>query len=244
MNTLVVKDQFPFRILDNYQIMMNNHQWIPCYSQISALTDPVFNLWSPGLVVERLLAKGSTINQLWSHRRDDWEETFYIYFAMNFGFRINAYPFESLAKSLPLKIIQHHVHDLFQLESLLYGQAGMLEQKFTEDYPLKLAKEYHFLQSKFGLTPIPEFTWKFLRLRPSNFPTLRISQWADFLFRTKGRFFGLFGAASLSQVKETLNLRSSAYWDDHYCFEKLSEHQPKVMGNQSVNLLIINGLIP
>lgn len=244
MQTLVVENKFAPQIHDNYQSLMLNHQWIPCFNQIHTLSDPVFDLWSAGLVIERLFIKGATINQLWENCHNDWEETFYQYLAMNFGFKINAFPFLMLAKSLPLKIVQQHVHDFFQLESLLYGQAGMLEQRFSEDYPEKLAREYNFLRSKYRLNPIPELTWKFLRLRPSNFPTLRISQWADFLFQTKGRFFGIMGAGSIQQVKEMLNVCSSPYWNDHYCFEKPSEHHPKIMGAQSINLLIINGLVP
>jgi hypothetical protein len=237
--TLVVENKFAPQINDNYQLLMLNHQWIPCFNQIHAQSDPVFNLWAPSL-----FTKGAAIDQLWENCDHDWEETFYRHLAMNFGFKINAFPFVMLAKSLPLKIIQQHVHDFFQLESLLFGQAGMLEQRFTEDYPGKLAKEYKFLRSKYGLTPIPQLTWKFLRLRPSNFPTLRISQWADFLSRTKGRFFGILDVGSFQQLKEMLNVCSSPYWNDHYCFEKPSENHSKFLGNQCLNLLIINGLVP
>lgn len=242
--TLVLKDHFPSRIHENYRLLMKNHGWIPCNHQISTVDDPGFTLWSASLTVERILAKGETISQLWENCGCDWEEAFYQYLAMNLGFKVNAIPFEMMAKSLPLKIVRQHIHNFFQIEALLYGQAGMLGKKFTGEYPVKLALEYDFLRSKYGLLPIDESAWKFLRLRPSNFPTIRISQWAAILYRSRGRLFGMVSAGSVQQVKEMLNVSSSPYWDDHYCFGKASFHHPKKMGNESINLLIINGIVP
>ena len=105
--------------------------------------------------------------------------------AGSFGFRINTHPFELLARSLPWKLLQKHRTNLFQLEALLFGQSGMLGRDFTEDYPRLLQQEYLFLKEKYGLHEIPGSLWKSLRLRPSNFPAIRIAQFACLIYYSK-----------------------------------------------------------
>jgi len=241
---LELKNQFPSYIHANYRVLMKNQGWIPCNHQIASMADPGFNLWSASLSVDRLLTKGEVIGRILKNCNDDWEEAFYQYLAINLGFKVNAVPFEMLARSLPLKIVRKHVHNFFQLEALLFGQAGMLGKQFSGEYPVKLTLEYDFLRGKYGLAPIDVSAWKFLRLRPSNFPTIRISQWAVVLHRSRGEMFGMLGVPSLQQMRTQWNVCSSPYWDDHYRFGKTSANHPKAMGEESINLLIINGIIP
>jgi len=244
LQTLVVRDRFPVRIFKRYQLFMNNHQWIPCYNQLSPAAGDCLILWAPALTMERLINKSLYIKQMWNGCRKDWEEAFYQHMASTFGFKINSLPFELLAKSLPMKIVRRHTGDLLTMEALAFGQAGMLGRDFTEEYPRGLSQEYRYLQKKYSLTPITESTWKFLRLRPVNFPTLRISQWACFLSSGDAAFSRVLEKTSCDELSGSLQVSASPYWDTHYTFEKTSAPRKKILGRSCVDLMMINGIAP
>ena len=244
IQTLVIRNQFPGWIYDRYRQMMRNQQWIPCLNQLNSPGDPGIRLWMPALATERLVYKANNIRQLLTGCGNDWEEAFYRHLACTFGFNINNLAFELLAKSLPLKIVRKHCENMFEMEALLFGQAGMLETDFNDLYPWELRQEYHFLRRKYNLGPVPESTWKFLRLRPPNFPTIRISQFAAFLCSTGARFFNLFGEIPGHQATEIFRIAASAYWDTHYVFGKPAASGRKMMGETGRKLLVINGLAP
>jgi len=244
VQTLVVRNQFPGWIYDRYLRMMMNEQWIPCMNQLHDVRDHDFSMWAPVLALERLEYKTTGIRQLLTSCGNDWDEAFYRHLAGCFGFKINSLPFELLAKSLSVKIIRQHCESLFRLEALLYGQAGLLDTEFSDEYPQELSREYRFLRAKFNLAPVSGSVWKYLRLRPSNFPTIRISQFASFLFKTQARFFNLLADGSLKGVSGMLELTASDYWNTHYVFDKQAVRKQKTMGDLCVKLLIINGLAP
>jgi hypothetical protein len=131
-----------------------------------------------------------------------------------------------------------------QTEALLFGQAGMLRANFNDDYPRVLWKEYRFLADKYKLTPLQESAWKFLRLRPTNFPTLRISQFGSFLKLTQGRFFRMIDSGTFNDAVAFLDISATEYWNTHYMFDKSSVFRTKILGRSSANLIIINGLVP
>ncbi|MFZ4523023.1 MAG: DUF2851 family protein [Bacteroidales bacterium] len=244
MQTLVVRHQFPGWIYERYLIMMQNKQWIPCMNQLSADVDYGFTLWAPALAVERLEGKSGNIRMLFTGCGSNWDEAIYQHLAGSFGFKINGLPFELLAKSLPVKVIRHYVESRFQLEALLFGQAGLLHNSFEDEFPGKLYNEYQFLRAKHHLTPISGSLWRFLRLRPSNFPPIRISQFACFLYSTRGRLFELMDERTLTGISGNLKIRASDYWDTHYMFDKPAPRLPKILGGACSNLLIINGFAP
>lgn len=244
LQTLTVKDRFPGQIFDRYRQMAKNEQWVPCFNQIKGQSNLGFGLWAPGLTVERLISKSEYIRKLWESCLFNWDEAFYHHLAWCFGFRVNSVAFELLARSLPLKIIRQYVTNLHQTEALLFGSAGMLEDDFTDDYPLILQREYRFLKSKHHLEAIFPASWKFLRMRPSNFPTIRISQWASFLNHSGGRFFHLLENGSIPGIFKQSEIQASEYWETHYLFDKPSVYSRKVLGRDSANLLIINGIAP
>ncbi len=244
MQTLVVKNQFPAWIYDRYQLMMQNRQWIPCLNQLHSSGSGDFGMWAPALAVERLQNKSINIRQLLSGCSGDWEEACYRHLSGSFGFKINTLPFELLAKSLPLKVVRHHCDSMFQMEALLFGQAGMLNQAFRDPYPRNLTHEYQFLCSKYNLKPIAGSLWKHLRLRPPNFPAIRISQFAGFLCQTQARLFNLFEKGTLTGVMDDFIISASAYWDSHYLFDKSAVRQRKIMGGSCVKLFEINGMAP
>jgi len=242
--TVEIFDQFPLLIKERYDSLMRNKQWIPCINSIGAEFQSEMNLWNASLVLERISSKCEEINHLWESCGHNWEETFYRFLASNFGFRINSLPFEMMAKSLPLRVIKHHTGNIIQLEALLFGQAGLLNNNYKDPYPVLLKSEYKFLKNKYRLIPVESATWKFLRLRPPNFPTVRISQFAAFIQSTGGRFLRLLESASLHEIQNRFDLPASPYWDDHYLFDRLSPKRIKIMGQSSKTLLIINGIVP
>jgi len=242
--TLEVIDQFPLHIKDRYDLLMRNQLWIPCINLLDLTYQSDLTLWTASLALERIILKCEEIRRFWELCGHDWEETFYRFLATNFGFRINGLSFELMAKSLPLKVIKRHAGNIIQLEALLFGQAGLLDSDFNDPYPVLLASEYRFFKNKYRLAPVTGTVWKFLRLRPSNFPTIRISQFAAFIQSAGGRFFQLLDSSSFAEIQTWFDLLASPYWDDHYIFDRLSPKRVKIMGQSSRALLIINGIVP
>src|SRR5476649_1631479 len=144
--------------------------------------------WLTRVLVERLEKKSVAVIAALNLNRGDWEETFYQFLAANFGFKTNALPFELLAKSLPQNILAKHKNNPSQIEALIFGQAGFLEGDMVDDYPKALKKEYDFLRKKYSLMPIENHLWKFLRMRPQNFPTIRLAQFAALIVRSNHLF--------------------------------------------------------
>jgi hypothetical protein len=176
--------------------------------------------------------------------KNSWEETFYHQLARNFGFQLNSLPFEMLAKSLPLSYLGKHKNNLLQVEALLYGQAGLLNKKYRDEYADQLHQEYDFLKKKFSLKPLDGSQWKFLRLRPSNFPTIRIAQFAQLIHRSSHLFSRILEPEKLAELKKHFEVSVSDYWLTHYVFDKLSPKRPKHFGDTAVLIILINTVVP
>jgi hypothetical protein len=197
------------------------------------------------LLAERLQQKTQIIIEAFHLGNNSWEECFYQLLAKNFGFKLNALPFEMLAKSLPMAYLGKHKNNLFQVEALLFGVAGMLEKEFKDEYPLQLQKEFRFLQKKFKLKPLMLHQWKFLRLRPANFSMLRLSQFASLIHQSSHLFSQIIEGTSLKKIKAMFTVSSSPYWNTHYVFDKSSTTKSeKELGEAAVDNIIINTIIP
>ena len=175
---------------------------------------------------------------------NDWESTFYQFFMKYFGLKVNALPFELVAKNTQLKIIEKH-NSINSIEALFFGQAGYLNSNINEEYYLKLKKEYEFLKNKFQLESIDISMWKLLRLRPYNFPTIRLAQLAQ-LLQCNTRMFNVFvNAKHLDEIKSYLAVSASSYWDNHFDFEKPSKQiMVKKVGKLTIDNIIINVIVP
>jgi len=201
-------------------------------------------MWLDRLLVERLEEKVIKIDKSLILNQNNWEETFYQFLARNFGVKVNAEPFEQLAKSIPLITLAKHKINLLQIEALLFGQAGFLDNDFTDDYPNKLKKEYLFLKKKYQLIPTKEESWKFMRLRPANFPSIRIAQFAALVFQSVHLFSKILAASSVKEIEHVFDLRLSSYWNTHYVFDKESTKRKKTLGKGTIHLIIINTIVP
>src|ERR1035438_5820123 len=232
------------RIWDNYEELIENKDWIPCEKQIKSVDRTTIDNWLEKILMERLERKSIEILQSLNQNKNNWEETFYCHLAKNFGYKINALPFEMLAKSLSNKVLAKHKNNLLQLEALLFGQAGMLEEPMDDEYYMELKKEYQFLQHKHNLVPIDESLWKFLRLRPIGFPTIRIAQFARLIYNSSHLFSRILEVKNVKEAQALFNLGTSEYWDTHYTFGKQSDEKVKYAGKDFVNTIIINTIVP
>jgi hypothetical protein len=162
----------------------------------------------------------------------------------NFGFNVNADVFESLMISLPRKILIKHKDKLKQLEALLLGQAGFLTGQIQDIYARELQSEYEFLQKKYNLTPLSAHQWKFLRMRPANFPTIRIAQFAVLFYKTVHLFSKILAAQSVKEIVNMFQSDVSAYWKTHYVIDQVSDKKNKKLGKGSIELIAVNTVIP
>jgi hypothetical protein len=246
---LTVELSFDPVMYDRYVSLVNNPFIIACQESIGKLDRFVVRHWLSSLVIERLMQKSEMIDRMLADTGNDWEETFYRMLSRYFGFRINTEPFEMLASALPFKIIRKHADNLFQVEALLFGTAGMLDEGLFRDaladsYYTGLIREYRILAAKYSLKSIHGWLWKFSRLRPANFPTVRMSQLAAMMCVTGGLFSRVLDARQPGQLLGIFEVNASDYWNDHFIFGKRSRHFVKNTGRQAACILLINAVIP
>jgi len=243
--TLALKDITSPQLLHKYHLLTGSKEVIPCENQFDAVHDLQKRMMLDRAATQRLQRKAEVVHALLSKNQQDWEETAYQLLAQNFGFKINAEPMLRLAQGLPLKVLRKHTDNLFQLEALLFGQSGLLTDS-TDEYTVALSKEYDFLAAKYGLKPtqLQAREWKFLRLRPANFPTIRLAQWAV-LIQHQSSFFSLFiNEKDIKILKKHLRVQQSVYWQAHYHFQKTTDVKVPSLGKTSAENIIVNTVVP
>ncbi len=241
---LELRRRIPPKIIKTYQKIVHNEHWIPCQHHFYSVPMVTKNLWLDRLLVERLEQKTVPIAERLANSNNAWESVFYELLARNFGVKINAEPFELLAKSTPLNLFAKHKNNRFQIEALLFGQAGLLTVDFTDNYPKSLQKEYQFLQKKYNLQPIKKESWRFMRLRPANFPSIRIAQFATLIYQSTHLFSKILEAENIKAIEKLFKVSLSEYWLNHYIFDKPSAERKKTLGKSTIHLLIINTIVP
>ena len=240
--------EFDNTLFEKYIDLVNNPFVIACQGEIEKLEKFFIRHWLNSLAIERLQEKSQSILKIFSETGNDWEETFYRTLTRYFGFRVNTEPFEMLATALPFKIIRKHIDNRFQIESLLFGTSGMLDEglfknAIRDDYYKDLLREYKILSAKYSLKPVHGWLWKFSKLRPVNFPTIRISQLAAMLSVTGGLFSKVVEAKSIKSLRKVFEVSASEYWNDHYVFGKKSRRTSKSSGTVASDILLINAVI-
>jgi hypothetical protein len=231
-------------LYSQYARLQFNERRIACEGQQQNVPGMIWNAWLERLLIERLQRKTSPIEREMGLCKNDREEVFYRLLARHFGVNVNADPFERLARSLPLIIIDKHRHDPLAVEALLFGQAGLLQGDFKDEYPQRLQREYEFLKGKYGLQPIHRSEWKLLRLRPANFPTIRIAQFAALMGKTPRLFSRILWAGHFKEIHYILQTEVSEYWQSHYVFDKPSGTKAKKLGLSTMRLITINAIVP
>jgi hypothetical protein len=234
---------------ERYLNLVNNPYIIACQDDIRKADPVLLRHWLNSLVIERFQNKSEAILKIFAETGNDWDETFYRLLSRYFGFRVNTEPFEMLATAIPFRIIRKHADSLFQIETLLFGTAGLLDtglfkEALSDEYYLSLIKEYSILSAKYSLQPLHGWLWKFSRLRPSNFATIRLSQLASMLSVTGGLFSKILDARDIRSIKSSFEVSASPYWNDHFVFGKRSRGFVKHTGSQAADILLINSVIP
>jgi hypothetical protein len=230
----------PDYVCRNYHELVETESYPPCYRIIPTLSIFTIHSWMSALQLERFEQKASQLSERLKRCNSNWEDAFFITLARNFGFGLNGDAFETWANRIPLRAVDKHRDELFQIEAFFFGQAGLLQGTAGDEYYLRLKKEYEYLSHKFGLTPMDVSQWRFLRLRPTNFPHIRIAQLAVLYHRSYGLLSRIMEAETVTKVHEILKGGTSAYWVNHYTFEHPSPSRPKTLSNSSLDLLIIN----
>ena len=241
-------------VKEHYRELLSEDQYPPCYRIIPGLTRLLVHSWMSALQTERLEQKTEAIRQRVQQCEGSWENGYFMTLARNFGFGVNGDAFELWSKSIPLMAVAHHRDDLFQIEAIFMGQAGLLEldmipQRYQQDalqegYFTKLRNEYLYLQHKFKLTPMNGSIWKFLRLRPQNFPHIRIAQLATMYYEQRAGLSQLIACENIEQLRDCLTTCVTPYWETHYIFGSTSCKMEKHLSPSSLNLLMINTAIP
>lgn len=246
--TLVLKDKIPAQYVQRYWELSTSKNKIPCEHRFFAVPVALKNIWLERLVVERLEDKTSEIRRSLEQSQNNWEVTFYQFLARNFGAKQNSMTFEALAKSLPLRVLSKHKSNLFQLEALLLGQAGFLSTseatKTKDDYWLKLQKEYTFLAKKYQLISLNASSWQFGRMRPANFPTIRLAQFAVLIHQSTHLFSKILVEPNVNLLRKMFLIQLQGYWTNHYRLGEESSKRKKSLGGGTVDLILINTIAP
>ncbi|MDR2359049.1 MAG: DUF2851 family protein [Prevotellaceae bacterium] len=227
-----------------YAALQQATEWVPCGKEAAQVDLFRIKHFLARLLIERLERKAQQLYDVLNATHNNWHEAFYRLLFRTFGFGVNAVPFELLARATPFAAIGKQRYSLLQIEALLFGQAGMLAGEAKDDYQHALQKEYTFLQSKFSLQPLEAHVWKFLRLRPSNFPTVRIAQLSMLLFQSAGLIDKMLAFHTVDDLYKLFGVQASTYWEEHFTFGKISRKMPKTIGTASIQRMITNLIVP
>jgi hypothetical protein len=244
--TLELKTRVAPAFLLQYKRIVHSRNKIPCANAIASVPDVIRISMLDKALMSRLESKADTILKAFEKSNADWEETCYQMLCRNFGFKVNTEPFLQLAQSLPYKILMKHSDRLEQMEALIFGQAGFLNETINDPYYLLLKREYTLLKKKYDLArrQMNKAQWRFLRLRPANFPSVRLAQLASVLHHQKNMFSKIITALSWKEMMPVFSVKPSAYWLYHYQFFKKQKKEIPSLGRMSTENILINSIVP
>lgn len=242
--TLELKHFVDIRLLQDYEKLIKSKSWINCETDFPEVNSFVLNNWLERLFVERLELKSQVISKLLEDYYNDWEAVLFKMLLKNFGLKVNGESFFSLANSVDYSIIRKLQNNVLEIEALLFGQAGLLQEDIEDSYYLDLKRSYHFLQRKFRLDNRGVLPVQFFRLRPSNFPTIRLSQFANLYGAEHQLFSKIISASTAEDFYRLFKKEVSDFWTTHYTFAKTSKTSKKQLTKPLIDLIIINTIIP
>ena len=240
LNNIVSKD-----LIKKYKKLFSKGvKWINCENDIATVDRFVLNNWLESLYFERLEQKSIEIQDLLKKYTNDWEAVLFKLLTKNFGLKVNGESFLNLANSIDYKIIRKEQDNLLNLEALFFGQAGLLSEEIEDGYFKIIKKEYKYLQLKYNLKPINKGQFQFFRLRPSNFPTIRLAQLSKLYFVKRSLFGKILKAKKKNDIYDLFDIEPSDYWQQHYNFSSRSSRHNKKLSRPFIDLLLINTIIP
>lgn len=237
--------EYPKQIKENIDFLLSADVAVPCCNYLQDMPAVHLQSWISSLLLERLERKANDITRLFDRFENSWTDVFYIILSRSMGFGLNSDVFERLALSLPLKYILKQGDNLFQIEALLFGQAGLLDNLAkSDDYASKLQQEYTFLKGKYNLQSLDKSIFRNMRVRPTASPVIRIAQLASLLQNIQGLFSKIIDCKDLGQIRLLLHVNASEYWQTHYVFGEESPRKNKYIGDASLDVMIINAVVP
>ncbi len=243
--TLELKKFIDKKVLTNYQKLFSVPQkWINCEHNIDIIDAFSLNNWLERLYIERLEQKSTLIQKLLDVSKNDWEAVLFKMLAKSFGLKVNGDAFLSLANSVDFSIIRKEKHNLKSIEALLFGLAGLLNDTIEDGYYQELQKEYNYLLKKYQLESPVKSQIQFFRLRPNNFPTIRIAQLATLLYQYQNLFSKVIAITKLEELYELFDISMPNYWKEHYSFTSISKKSNKKLSKPFIDLILINTIIP
>jgi len=244
--TLELRELVPEITMQNYRDLLTapNDKFINCEKDFPKFDDFELNNWLERLYFERLEQKEDVILELLKNSENNWEEVLFKLLSKNFGLNVNGEAFLGMAQSFDFKVVQKSAGSQLQLESLFFGQSGLLEKRTENIYYNKLRKEYSFLKRKFSLENTYVERAKFFRLRPDNFPSIRLSQLASLYQKVPQLFSEIIKARNKFQIYNIFKVETSQFWRTHYSFEKSHRERSKSLTERFIDLMIINTIVP
>ncbi|MFK5959543.1 MAG: DUF2851 family protein [Lutibacter sp.] len=245
ISTLQLKNYISKELLSNYnQLFSKNKKWINCENDLKSINVFTFENWLERLYFERLEQKSKFVKQLLLANQNNWEATLFVLMAKGFGLKVNTEAFVNFARSFDFSIVRKISNNAVQLEALFFGQAGLFSTKNEAVYFDKLRKEYEYLKVKFNLKPIAKGQVQFFRLRPNNFPTIRLSQLAFLYHKFQNLFSKIIETENLDEFYKLFEVTTFPFWETHYTFEKQSKKRTNKLSKSFIDLLLINAIIP
>ena len=242
--TLELKNFVDAHLINNYKELLQSKSWINCETHYSEVDEFVLNNWLERLYIERLERKSDEILKFLKDSQNDWEAVLFKMLLKNFGLKVNGEAFLSLANSLDYSVVRKLQHNTLDFEALLFGQAGLLEDDVQECYFLDLKKRYQFLKQKFKLNNQGVLPLQFFRLRPPNFPTIRLSQFVNLYVLEQQLFSKIINVNTVDELYILFGKGVTEFWRIHYTFKTVSKKSKKNISKSFIDLLIINTIIP
>ncbi|MFC4211135.1 DUF2851 family protein [Pedobacter lithocola] len=238
---LELKNRIAKDLIQKYEHLFLTLTDFPCVAQIQYVDKIIIDSFLSRTLIERFEQKTAIVLDCLNELKGNWDETFYWFLARNFGFKVNALPFELFAKAIPQQIYGKHKDNPLQIEALVFGSAGFLKDSFEDEYPVMLQKEFQFLQKKYSIKPLEVSIWKFMRMRPQNFPTIRLAQFAALIVKSNHLFSSILEVKDITELRKLFDdLPVNPYWKTHYHFKKKTADVGIQIGKTSVDNILLN----
>lgn len=241
---LEIKNYVDHSLISQYQKLKSQKTWINCENEIKNIESFVFNNWKERLYLERLEKKSVFILEQLKNSNNDWEAAFFCSLAKNFGLNINGNSFFQIANTIPFSVIRKESFDVSYLEALLLGKANLIPETTEDNYGKDLKSLFDYITIKYQLKESISEPIQFYKLRPDNFPTVRLAQLAMLYHQQKNLFSNIIEAKNALDIYKLFDVSVSEYWVSHYNFDKPSKEKEKRLSKSFIDLLIINTILP
>jgi hypothetical protein len=241
---LILKDYVSKDFINNFEILTAPKSWIYCENEIQDVDHFTYSNWTERLFIERLERKQKPIDELFLKLNKDWEAVLFCLLAKNFGLNTNGMAFLDLAQNVPFSVIRKESSDALNLEALFFGFCGLLDSDKEDLYYKELQNRFGYLVLKHKLDFKRTVPLQFFKLRPDNFPNIRLSQLANVFFKNQQLFSDCIQIKSMKEVSKIFDVAVSHYWQMHYTFDKVSPKRVKKLSSKFIELIMINTIVP